>query len=70
MIEEDAVHSKKIVGLSEVHHNPVGIQFCCPYKNNLKALLIPAVLTAQTDTHTSSRTQSEVHISTRECVRI
>lgn len=34
MIEEDAIHSKEIVGLSEVHHNPVGIQFCCPYKNN------------------------------------
>lgn len=30
VIEEDAVHSKEIVGLSEVHHNPVGIQFCCP----------------------------------------
>lgn len=34
MIEENAIHSKEIVGFSEVHHNPVGIQFCCTCKNN------------------------------------
>lgn len=52
VIEEDAIHSKEIVGLSEVHHNPVGIQFCCPYKNNFKALHISALLVHSSDRHT------------------
>lgn len=52
VIEEDAVHCKEIVGLSEVHHNPVGIQFCCSYKNNFKALCISPLLVHSSDRHT------------------
>lgn len=52
VVEEDAVHSKEIVGLSEVHHNPVGIQFCCPYKNNFEVLRISALLVHSSDRHT------------------
>lgn len=52
VIEEDAVHCKEIVGLSEVHHNPVGIQFCCSYKKNFKALCISSLLVHSSDRHT------------------
>lgn len=51
VVEEDAVHSKEIVGLSEVHHNPVGIQFCCPYKHNFKILQLSALLRQLRQTH-------------------
>lgn len=57
MIEEDAVHSKEIVGFSEVHHNPVGIQFCCPCKNNFEALLYKCLA------HTSIQTHTHTHKS-------
>lgn len=71
MVEEDAVHSKEIVGLSEVHHNPVGIQLCCPYKHNLKTSQLPALLVHSSDRHTyTSHTQGEVHKSAVKCVRI
>lgn len=29
MVEENPIHSKEIIGLPEVHHNPISIQFCC-----------------------------------------
>lgn len=78
MIEENAIHSKEIVGLSEVHHNPVGIQFCCPYKNNLRRYIhLLHLCTAQTHTQTDTDTyahlsymQGEGHVSTTECARI
>lgn len=78
MIEEDAIHSKEIVGLSEVHHNPVGIQFCCPYKNNLRCYIHQLHLcTAQTHMQTDTGTythlssmQGEGHVSATECARI
>lgn len=78
MIEENAIHSKEIVGLSEVHHNPVGIQFCCPYKNNLRRYIhLLHLCTAQTHIQTDTDTyahlsymQGEGHVSTTECARI
>lgn len=69
VIEEDAIHSKEIVGLSEVHHNPVGIEFCCSYKNNFEVLHISTVLVHSSDRHTHL-SHTQVHISTAECIRI
>lgn len=53
MIEEDAIHSKEIVGFSEIHHNPVGIEFCCPCKKILKCYCMKAWLIDRSDTHKS-----------------
>lgn len=71
VIEEDAIHSKEIVGFPEVHHNPVGIQFCCPCKSNFEALLYKCLALHSSDTHTSlCHMQGEVHISAAECFSI
>lgn len=73
MIEEDAIDSKEIVGFPEVHHNPVGIKFCCPCKNNFEVLLYRCLAHTQfRHTHTGlCHMQGEVHISAAaECCSI